>query len=59
MPQDSEAGPKVDTALAASIARLLDEVRDEPVPDVIRDLAERLDKALVAGPRMPTPKAGD
>ena len=48
MPQDSGTEPKADAALAAAAARVLDDVKAEPVPEPILYLAQKLDKALQA-----------
>lgn len=46
MPQDSGPESKKDSALSAVSARLLEEVKSEPVPEAILDLAQELDRAL-------------
>lgn len=46
MPQDSGPESKKDKALSAASARLLDEVKAEPVPEAILDLAQELDRTL-------------
>ncbi len=48
MPQDSGPEPKGDPALAAAAARVLDEVKAEPVPEPILELAQKLDRTLQA-----------
>lgn len=48
MPQDSGPEPKGDAALAAAAARVLDEVRAEPIPEPILELAQKLDRTLQA-----------
>lgn len=54
MPQDSGQEPKTDAALAAAAARILDDVKAEPVPQPILDLAQQLDRTLRARRRKPT-----
>lgn len=46
MPQDSGQEPKSDKVIAAAAARILEEVKAEPVPEPILDLARKLDAAL-------------
>lgn len=46
MPQDSGREPKSDKEIAAAAARILDEVKAEPVPEPILELARKLDRTL-------------
>lgn len=46
MPQDSGPESKKDTTMSAVSARLLEEVKAEPVPDTILELAQKLDRTL-------------
>ncbi|MES2542935.1 MAG: hypothetical protein V4720_13900 [Pseudomonadota bacterium] len=48
MPQDSGPESKKESDISAAAARILDEVKAEPVPDSIRDLAHELDRTLRA-----------
>lgn len=48
MPQEPGAERKADAELAATMARLLEEVAAEPVPGPIRALANRLERVLQA-----------
>lgn len=52
MPQDSGPEPNGDAALAAAAARVLDEVKAEPVPVPILELAQKLDRTLQARRKM-------
>lgn len=46
MPQNSGPETKADKEIAAAAARILDDVRAEPVPDPILVLARKLDRTL-------------
>lgn len=46
MPQDSGPESKKDTAMSAVSARLMEEVKAEPVPESILELAQELDRTL-------------
>jgi hypothetical protein len=48
MPQDSGPESKKDAGLSAAAARIMDDVRAEPVPESIIDLAKELDRTLRA-----------
>jgi hypothetical protein len=48
MPQDSGPESKRDADISTAAARILEEVKAEPVPDSIRDLAHELDRTLRA-----------
>lgn len=48
MPQDTGPHSKPDAELSAAAARILEDVKSEPVPDAILDLAHRLDQTLRA-----------
>lgn len=52
MTQDSGTEPKTDTSIDAAMARALDEVRSEPVPEGIVDLAKQLESALQSKRRL-------
>ncbi len=46
MPQDSGPESKKDKTLSAAAARLFEDAKAEPVPDVIIQLAQELDRTL-------------
>lgn len=46
MPQDSGPESKKDTAVSAASARLMEQVRAEPVPESILELAQELERTL-------------
>lgn len=48
MPQDSGPESKKDAGLSAAAARIMEDVRAEPVPEAIIDLAKELDRTLRA-----------